>query len=113
MIFVKNGMHMVAIKEGAVLNIQPNPKFKRNDIEYGAILYEGKTIGVYPLEGDNNIFDVFNDIIKQINVNKRVIEFPKSFKFSSINELKEFNKIIKDYTDEEMIDIYYKYLSKI
>ena len=34
--FIKAGLHLISVKEGAVFNIQPNPKFVRNDIEYGA-----------------------------------------------------------------------------
>ena len=116
MIFIRSGIHMVAIKDGSVINIQPNPKFVRNNIQYGAIMLNETSIGVYPLtEIEDNVnlktvYDVFDSIIRQIESDTKIITLPTGYKFNSIEEIEEFKTSLKDYSKSEMIDIYYKSL---
>lgn len=119
MTFIRNGLHMVAIKEGSVINIQPNPKFKVDDVKYGAIMLNDTPIGVYPLTDSSNtstardVYTIFDSIIRQIENNIKVITIPSGYKFKSMEEFETFKNALKDYSKSEMIDIYYESLSHI
>lgn len=113
MVFIRNGLHMVALKEGSVLKIQPNPKYVENKTIYAAIMLNEQIIRIYEVENTNNtVFDVFESIISQINSGK-VVTLPPSHRFKSIDDFMKFKNTMTDYSKEEMIDIYYKYLDKV
>ena len=117
MLFIKNGMHMVAIKEGSVINVKPNPKFVRENVPYGAIVLNGTPVGIYPLEDTSGygttVYGVFRDICKQINSGDKIITIPFSYHFKSVQDYNEFKNLLTDYSDEELMNIYYDGLSKI
>lgn len=106
---------MVALWPNSVINIQPNPKFIRNNKGYGAIMLDMKNpIGVYPLTSDDTsektVYDVYDSIIRQIqmcNEPNGVISIPTGYKFESIDEFKGFKELLTNYNSDEMISIYY------
>ena len=118
MMFIKVGLHLISVKEGAVFNIQPNPKFVRNDVEYGAILLDGNVIGVYPMDlsGDyakDNVYAMFRNLSKQISDGAKMIQLPIGYKFKSIEEFDEFKAMMKNYSNTEMGDIFYKAIGNV
>lgn len=118
MLFIRNGIHMVALGPNSVINIQPNPKFVRNDKGYGAIMLNMKNpIGVYPLTSDDTsektVYDVYDSIIRQIqmcNEPNGIINIPTGYKFESIDEFTRFKELLTNYDKEEMVSIYYNSL---
>lgn len=117
MLFIKNGMHMVAIKEGSILNVKPNPKFVRDGVGYGAIMLNETPIGIYPLDQTGlyteDVYSVFRNICKQINNGDRIITIPMSYQFNTVQEYEEFNKLLKEYNNDELMDIYYNGIKRL
>ena len=118
MLFIKNGIHMVAIREGSVINVKPNPKFVRDNVAYGAIMLNSTVVGVYPLENDergyqSTVYDVFRDICKQINAGDKIIVIPNSYHFKSVDEYEAFKTMLDTYTNEELINLYYDGIRKV
>lgn len=117
MLFIKNGMHMLAIKEGSVINVHPNPKFTKDGVELGAIMVNDIPVGIYPLEATPNfahtVYDVFMNICKQINHGDTVVTIPFSYRFGTVEEYEEFKATLTSYDKNELFDIYYDGLSKV
>ena len=117
MLFIKNGMHMVAIKEGSILNVKPNPKFVRDGVGYGAIMLNETPIGIYPLDQTGlyteDVYSVFRNICKQINNGDRATTIPMSYQFNTVQEYEEFNKLLKEYNNDELMDIYYNGIKRL
>jgi len=117
MLFIKNGMHMVAIKEGSILNVKPNPKFVRDGVGYGAIMLNDTPIGIYPLDQTGlyteDVYSVFRNICKQINDGDRIITIPMSYHFNTVQEYEEFKTLLNEYNNDELIDIYYNGIKRL
>ena len=116
MIFIRNGIHMIALKEGSILKIRPNPKFTRDNVAYGAIMLDTNIIGVYPLSKkdeytDTTVYTVWADIQKQINRGDIIINLPLSYEFKSDAEWKEYNELVDKYDPDEMFKIFYDTLA--
>ena len=109
MLFIQNGLHMVAIREGSILCIQPNPNFKVERVEYAAIKLNDQIIGVYPMPTTTDtktVFEVFTMIMNNVGKDG-VISLPKGYVFKTIEEFEQFKTSATQYSKQDMINIYY------
>ena len=109
MLFIQNGLHMVAIREGSILCIQPNPNFKVERVEYAAIKLNDQIIGVYPMQTTTDtktVFEVFTMIMDNVGKDG-VISLPKGYVFKTIEEFEQFKTSATQYSKQDMINIYY------
>lgn len=111
MLFIKNGIQMVAVKEGAILKIRPNPNFVRKETKYGSLLLNDDVIGVYPLtkqnEYDQTLYDVWQDLSTKISNGNTLIDIPIGYKFESYKEYEEYIEMAKSYDLNAMFEIFY------
>ena len=109
MLFIQNGLHMVAIREGSILCIKPNPNLKVERVEYAAIKLNDQIIGIYPMQTTTDtktVFEVFTMIMDNVGKDG-VISLPKGYVFKTIEEFEQFKTLATQYNKQDMINIYY------
>jgi hypothetical protein len=117
MLAIRNGNGIVFIKDGDILRIRPNPKFERNGVKYGAILWNSQPIGVYPLdvenENDPTVYSVFSKICDALVNGNRYVNMPYGYQFESSKEFEEYMELNKSYTQDKLFSMYYNDFGKV